>query len=308
MESRVSYAAVGGFVVVLSAVLVAMGLWIGSGITGKNYDRYSIYFRESVSGLNRNAPVRYHGVVVGRVEEIALAPNDPGQVHLVIAVEEKTPIKTDTMAQLDPQGVTGILNIELTGGSAEAPLLEPARGKPYPVIPSKPSFISRLDDALSRGLEDLERLSGQVSQVLSAENQASLSATLKNLEAFTAKLASNGDRLERTLALAEQTLAGSASAAEQWPAALTELRRTLERWDALGEDFGKTSTEVRNAAETAHREFTSIGHETLPRLNEMVAEMRSLSASLTRLSEELRENPRMLLFGRPDPSPGPGER
>lgn len=307
MESRVSYAVAGVFVMVLSAALVALGLWIGSGSSVKDYDRYSIYFEESVSGLNRNAPVKYRGVVVGRVEQIELAKDNPERVHLVVAIEEGTPIKTDTKAKLDPQGVTGIVHVELTGGTQEAPMLDARPGKPYPVIESAPSLISRLDQALTRGLENLDKLSRQVSEVLSPENQESLRRTLTNLERFSATLADNSERIDRTLVLAEQTLQGTARASEKLPDVLAEITETMDRWDALADSLDETSAEVRQLAESGAQELNAIGRDTVPQVNELLVELRVLAESMTRLSDELRENPRMLLFGRPDGAPGPGE-
>ena len=88
METKVSYTIVGAFVVVLSAAIVAGVLWISSGrAAGKNYDTYLAYFTESVSGLNRQAPVKYRGVDVGSVREIGLDPDDPQRVQLVLAIE-----------------------------------------------------------------------------------------------------------------------------------------------------------------------------------------------------------------------------
>lgn len=308
MESRVSYAAVGLFVVLLSAALVAVGLWLGSGITAKRYDRYSIYFEESVSGLTRNAPVKYRGVVVGRVERIELAEHDPERVHLVIAVEEHTPIKTDTTAKLDPQGVTGLVHVELTGGTREAPPLESAGGAPYPVIPSEPSLISRLDQALSRGLGTVDRVAERLLAVLSEENQQNLSETLANLERFSAALAANADRLEAALRNAEAMTERGAAAAAELPQVMAQARQTLAEFETLAQGLQSTSAEFRAMAAAGTREIDQLGSRTLPEVDALLLELRTLTESLTLLTEDLRSNPRMLLFGRPQPAPGPGER
>ncbi len=54
MESRVSFAAVGAFVILLTTALVAGFLWLSSGkYYRKTYDTYQTYMAESVAGLNR---------------------------------------------------------------------------------------------------------------------------------------------------------------------------------------------------------------------------------------------------------------
>ena len=82
MEEKVNFAVVGAFVLVLSATLIGGVLWLSSGkYYSKVYDVYQTYMKESVSGLNLNASVRYRGVEVGRVQNITLAPGNVEQVH-----------------------------------------------------------------------------------------------------------------------------------------------------------------------------------------------------------------------------------
>ena len=73
METKVNYAAVGAFVVLLGAVLIASVLWLASGgAWQKKFDLYLAIEDESVAGLNLNAPVKYNGVDVGKVQQIQL--------------------------------------------------------------------------------------------------------------------------------------------------------------------------------------------------------------------------------------------
>ncbi len=149
MEEKVNFAVVGVFVLVLSAALIGGVLWLSSGKSyGRSYDIYRTYMKESVAGLNLNAPVRYRGVEVGRVKKIALAPGNVEQVQVTLAIESGTPIKTDTVAILSTQGLTGIAFVDLTGGGRDSPALTAQNGEPYPVINSGPSLMVRLDASL----------------------------------------------------------------------------------------------------------------------------------------------------------------
>ncbi|HEX5512915.1 MAG TPA: MlaD family protein, partial [Gammaproteobacteria bacterium] len=307
MESRVSYAAVGAFVLILSAALIGLGLWLGSDVTVQRYDRYSIYFTESVSGLYVNAPVKYRGVVVGRVEKMELAHQNPEQVHVVIAVQKGTPIKTDTRAKLDPQGVTGVVYIELTGGTRQAPLLSNVSDKPYPVIESEPSLFSRLDEALTNGLNTLDALAAQITRVLSEENQQSLQQTLTNLAQFSGVLAANSQRLENALASTELLLANGAAATAALPETLDKLDQTLNRWAKLADRLDQVGIELKEVAASGRRDLEEVGRTTIPGVNGLIAELQVLTDNLSRLSEDLRDNPQILLFGRPRAEPGPGE-
>lgn len=169
MEEKVNFAVVGLFVLVLGTALIVAVLWLSSGRTyGTTYDTYQIYMKESVAGLNLNAPVLYRGVEVGRVRRIALAPGNVEEVQVTLAIESGTPIKVDTVAVLQTQGLTGIAYVDLTGGSRDSPPLQAREGEPYPVISTGPSLMVRLDASLidaarvlknaARLTEDLPRL------------------------------------------------------------------------------------------------------------------------------------------------------
>lgn len=307
MESRVSYTAVGAFVLLLTTALIGLGLWLGSDVTVQRYQRYAIYFEESVSGLYINAPVKYRGVVVGNVESIGLADQNPERVRVVIAVQEGTPIKTNTRAKLDPQGVTGVVYIELTGGTKDAPLLVARNNDPYPVIESVPSLFTRLDEALTEGLATLDTVAARVSALLSEENQNNVQQTLANLAEFSAVLADNRQRLDQTLANADRLMASGAEATAALPDTLAEVRETLDRWDELASQLEAVGSQVEVMANAGGKELKQVGRTTIPELNTLIGELRSLTGNLNRLTEDLRENPRMLLFGRPQGEPGPGE-
>ena len=122
MQSKVNYALVGLFAIVLGAFLVGVGFWLTLGGDKTVYDRYLVYFRESVAGLNPKATVGYRGVQVGRVESIRLDPETPDRVEVVLGIERGTPIRRDTIATLSTRGLTGVATIELSGGGESPPL------------------------------------------------------------------------------------------------------------------------------------------------------------------------------------------
>jgi len=169
MEEKVNFAVVGTFVLVLGAALIGGVLWLSSGKSvGTYYDIYHTYMKESVAGLNLNAPVRYRGVEVGRVQNIALAPGDVEQVQLTLAIVRGTSIKTDTVAILSTQGVTGIAFVDLTGGSRGSPELKTVPDSLIPVIRSGPSLMVRLDATLidaALTLKNAARLSEELPQL-----------------------------------------------------------------------------------------------------------------------------------------------
>lgn len=180
MDSKVNYAIVGFFVIILTIMLVASILWLSIGTEKKDYQTYQVYIQESVSGLNHKAAVKYRGVEVGYVRDIALVIDRPNEVRVLLDVEHNVPLKQDTLVVLSIQGLTGLAHIELTGGSHDAPLLMHENGQEYPELKTKPSLLLRLDTATSTLLENLNNVSGTANHFLNNLNPDIINNVLVN--------------------------------------------------------------------------------------------------------------------------------
>ncbi|OGB33711.1 MAG: mammalian cell entry protein [Burkholderiales bacterium RIFCSPLOWO2_12_FULL_61_40] len=280
METKVNYALVGGFVLLLGAVLIGGVLWLASGgAFQKKYDRYLAVEEESVAGLNLNAPVKYNGVDVGKVEDIRLDTSNPARVNLLFAIERGTPIKVDTVAMLKTQGITGIVYVELSGGAPNAPLLRAAAGARYPVIDTRPSLSARLENVLTNVLAKLDSTSNSINALLSEENRAAFQSVLKNTAQASAHMEAVVERIGR-----------SASAVER-----------------MGNAVAKTSASATKTVDAVGSDVKHFSTQTLPELERLLGELNDLTISLRRLSEQTERDPRGLLFGRKPVPAGPGE-
>jgi phospholipid/cholesterol/gamma-HCH transport system substrate-binding protein len=111
MENRAHALAAGIFVAVLSLLLLGLASWLTRD-TGKR-DIYEISTRETVTGLQPQAPVRYRGVDVGKVDTIGFDTKTAGNVLMRLEVDSAAPITADTFATLGFQGVTGLSFVQL---------------------------------------------------------------------------------------------------------------------------------------------------------------------------------------------------
>ena len=128
---------------------------------------YRIHFAESVSGLAVGDPVKFHGVDVGTVKAITLDPTDPRLVQVDVRLGKDTPVKTDTKATLKLKGITGVVFIELDGGSPDAPTLLASTGPGQaPEIPSQKSSLNVALDLLPNLLERFSSIEVQTKKVL----------------------------------------------------------------------------------------------------------------------------------------------
>lgn len=304
-----NYALVGGFVLVLGAALIAGALWLASGgAFQKQYDLYRAVSDESVAGLNLNAPVKYNGVEVGKVKEIRLDPDDPERVNLVFAIERGTPIKQDTLAVLNTQGLTGIAYVELSGGAKDSPPLRVVEGSPYPLIRTKPSLSARLENVLTTALAKLDSTSRSLDALLSEENRAAFGHALADIATVAHTFAARKDSLDAGMIDAARTFENTARLTAQAGPVIERIGRSARAVETMGAAVTQTSASAGTAVDSVGTDLKRFTAETLPQLERLLGELNALSTSLRRLSEQAARNPAGLLFGHKSVPDGPGER
>lgn len=301
MENKVNYTLVGAFVLALGTLLVGAVLWLASGgAFQKKYDLYLAIEDESVAGLNLNAPVKYNGVNVGKVQQIQLEPGNPQRVNLLFAIERDTPIKEDTVAVLKTQGLTGIAYVELNGGTRDSPALRVTAGNEYPVIRTTPSLSARLENVLTSVLTKLDSTSNNINAILSDENQASFKSLLSDIAAVARTIAARNKEIDASLI-------NVAQASKQLGPALQRISRGAEAVETMGNEVAKTSASAGKTVNSVGADIKRFSAETLPELERLLAELNVLSSSLRRLSEQTERNPGGLIFGHQPVPAGPGE-
>lgn len=303
-----SYSIVGAFVLVLGAVLIAGVLWLASGgAWQKKYELYLAIEDESVAGLNLNAPVKYNGVDVGKVRKIELDTVNPNRVNLLFAIEQGTPVKEDTIAVLKTQGLTGIAYVELTGGHRDSPPLEAQAGEAYPVIPSAPSLMVRLDSAISTLLTNVNGTSANLGALLDENNRREFRETLMDLRILSRTLAARSAAIDSGLANAARTMDNAARLSVELPRLAEHLQKSADRFDRMTDDVSRASASVSGTVEGARNDLRQATRETLPEVRLLASELREVTASLRSFSQQLEQNPSVLLYGKPISKPGPGE-
>ncbi|EAR23030.1 MlaD family protein [Nitrococcus mobilis] len=304
MGSKVSYTLVGLFVVLLTIGLVATGLWFAGGLkhTGQ-FRQYSVYTAGSVAGLTPGAQVTYKGIGVGKVVRIAIDHRDPSRVHVVLAAARSTPINTATRAAFKPRGLTGATLVELSGYAANAAPLSAPPGEPYPVIRSKNSALTQLDQALSEGIGTLNRIGKQFEELLSEHNRQAIASILADFARLSSTLATNSERIEQTLVHLDQITQNSAQITRHIPKTLGRLDRSLQGLDQLSRSLNQTATTLTGLGRSGETGLRT----TMPELKALFAQIRRTTSHLDRLIQKLEREPAALLRGTGRRPSGPGE-
>ncbi len=213
METRAHYLLVGVFVILLGVGLLGFIIWlIGAQQSGPTA-RYLIFYDGSVTGLREGGSVRLNGVKVGSVGTVSLDLKQLGRVRIEIDILADIPIKTDTVASLELEGLTGGRYVLLSGGTDAAPMLEKPPDEPYPVIPSKPSSLEELLEDAPDVVANVNRLLVNANRIFSEENVRNFSNTLANVSALSDTLADNRDEVDSIIKNANLALQSLDSAA-----------------------------------------------------------------------------------------------
>jgi phospholipid/cholesterol/gamma-HCH transport system substrate-binding protein len=277
------------FTLVLAAALIAVGLWFRR--DNISFAQYVVTTTSSVSGLKAEAPVRYRGVDVGRVESIKIEPGSSGRVNIRIGVQEDTPVTRTTYAQLGYQGVTGLAYVSLNDDESSSERLKPGAGEPLRIEMRPSVFDSSLDLVAA-----VRELSNRMNELLSAENRGLVTKMLGGIERASRQTAELAERLQPG-AREFPALVGDARGVL---ADLGKLSRKLEERSAAFDRMAASLDEVGLAAR-------SFNDETLPRVNTLVEQLQRDTRALDRVLKALDENPQSFVFGAPRGKPGPGE-
>ena len=301
MENKAHAMAAGIFVVAITILLVGLAAWLTRD-TGER-DPYEISTRETVTGLQEQAAVRYRGVEVGKVAAIGFDPKSQGNVLMRLEIDRDAPVTKDTFATLSFQGVTGLAFVQLDDTGKPAPRLQPEDGHP-PRIPLRPGLLSKIADKGEAILDRVDQLTVRMNQLLGDENQKRFTSALDNLGTAAADASQLAKRLDSTVAArVDPALASVQKSADQVGRTAADFSQTARR---LNEKDGPIDRLTVGTEALSHA-ADSFNSATLPRINRVTEETSRAVRQLGRTANTINDNPQSLIFGAGAVAPGPGE-
>lgn len=307
LEAKTNYTIVGLAVLILLGGLIAAGLWLSVGFDQKQYHLYVVYIHEAVSGLSEESSVKYNGVKVGFVKKITLNRRDPQQVKILLSIEEGTPVTTSTSATLISQGITGTTYVGLSASSSDLTPLEKLPSEPYPIIPAKPSLFNQLDKVLKDVSENVNKVSLEISRIFDRENAKNIKKTLSNLETFSDVIAKNSKHIDRSLENADIFIKNIADASHQLPDIIKDLKVGVSKLDAMTTAMTTAGNKVSSAMDAGKKTINQISQQAVPPTVTLIRRLDTIAANLEKVSNQMRQNPAVVIRGTTPPKPGPGE-
>lgn len=317
MYSKVNYTIVGLFVILFGIGMVWFGFWLAKYGLQEEYLTYRVEMKESVSGLSKDSSVKLHGVDIGRVSSIRIHPKDVQKVELILEIKEGIPIKEDMVAHAQMFGVTGLLFIEIEGGSNEAKTLVPTDDH-IPLINSKPSLLTKLSNNLGGLSEKLENLLAQSEKLLSDQNIETMETILHNTEKVTAKGSEVEDKALKSMEEIDVTLQEFRVALKSINTNFTEatnnFKKMQENFAEIKEVTVPTVDKLMETSKNFNRVTLKVeksldrGDYNLKKILEpIIVDTQIMLKELSIVSKEFEQNPSGILFKSRESRRGPGE-
>jgi phospholipid/cholesterol/gamma-HCH transport system substrate-binding protein len=304
---RVGVFVVLGFIVTFVAVV-----WLGLSHHLEKGRYYVAYFDESVQGLNKDSPVKYRGVSIGRVGSISVAP-DATLVEVVLKIDPEVKPDENFVAQLRAVGITGIMFVELDRRKRSEADLSPRIGFPskYPIIPTKPSEIQQIISEITDVLQQLKSLelghiSDKVKKILDGIDRTVDEIRVGEL---TERVKLSLDVWDRTLNSVESA-AGSLNALSlKADGTVSELRDILrsnkqdlsDAVTALNQAMLKAGGLMRSGSHLVGNADERIQHLS-SQLMVTLQKIDRTADKLNRVIDQISDQPSQLLFGKPLPT------
>jgi len=305
MEKNANYALVGLSTLILLVAGIVFVVWLARVSFNREFELYDIVFEGPVRGLSEGGEIHFNGIKVGEVTKIALDKSNPLNVIVRARVTKDVPIRVDSYATLEPQGITGLNYVQITAGTSSKPLARDAAKERcereglgrdcIPLIHSQRSTLSDLLEGggtvLSRTIEALDR----VNRVLSDQNIKTFSATLSDAQAVSAELRerkaiiADAQKLIQDLDTATQHADGLIQSSRE--AVDTDGKRSLKSIADAADEAKAAAHDLRGMVDKLQGPTADFANNGLPQITAALVQLQSAAESLERLVNEIQRSP-----------------
>lgn len=320
MNNRVNYAIVGILVIIAMSLMMAFTYWLVKPEVSSDVRKYTIYFDESVLGLNIDAPVKYRGISVGKVKVLEINPKNSEQVKVTISVLKSTPIKSDTVAKLTAQGITGLTYINLSMGKHNTKTLKVQENEKYPVIKTVPSFFENFEKSLGSVSTRLSSTLGLTEELLGAENQAQMALLLRHSASVMHRmdLLLDDETIKHIHSSAKNMDEFSQKLNKMMPDIDNFLQKSVKWEDDIATSFASITTsyigitasmdEIKRAIASGEFNLQDISADVIPTMNNTFLQMQELMIQFEGALKQYNDSPSDILYKKEAIKKAPGEK
>ncbi|MCE4225347.1 MCE family protein [Methylobacterium sp. C25] len=295
METRANYALIGAFTIAIVLAGFGFAFWLNGGSRSAANQALRIVFSGSVGGLAKGSTVSFNGIKVGEATDVRLLPQDPRRVVALVEVLPSTPLRADTRARLDSAMLTGVSQISLSGGSADAPVLKPAADDSIPTIFADSGDIQDMMTAARQIAQRADDMLSRLDKVISS-NEGAINRTLANVDTFSKALADagpaigtlvkaiDGEKLNRVIDNVDRFSTALANSSPNIEAGLTDARAMMAKLNSASDQIDAVLKGAQGFLGSASGEQ---GSSTFAEIREAAISVRDAGKAFRLLSENL---------------------
>ncbi len=311
MENKAHYALIGTFVLVAIIAAVTFATWLSGQEFDQEWDEYNIEFSGPVRGITRGSEVRLNGLSVGEVIGLNFEPTNPNLVLVQVQVMNNTPIFKDGLAQLEPQGLTGLNYIQIYPGTISMGAIDP-------LVDNIPGKMSQFDNFLVGGENIIDGTTMAIRRVnilLSEETINDFQGILRNINQITSNLKDTDvdpellDSMLKSIAQTARDISSTAGAIEsaatsvdglfandvrelvtEAKGAVGKVGTTLDNYTTLAEDSTLVAQDIRDA-------INRMSNSGLADMEETTDALRDLMITLSDIADQLEKSPAQFIAG-----------
>jgi len=305
-KARLAVFFIVGFVVLLSIFVLVLG----SRITERRDTYYVVYEGTSVAGLQMGSAVLYHGIRIGRVEDIQIDRERIINVVVTISVQRGTPIKADQEAALVSVGITGLKQIEIRGGTDDSPFL-----KPGDTIPAGRTLFENIADRAEVLAHQFEQIMANIIEITNEANQERLASILASVDNIVSESQSSLIQTVANVGEITSEMAIATVAVTDAMQKINELLHSEEINNIIANteivtanmaklDINSINNTITSLNESIQRATTTISridavvHRSSPEINATILELRETIENLNEFSRLITDDPSMLIRSR----------
>lgn len=275
-------------------LFVFIAIPVGFKLRDKTKTYYAVFGGESLSGLEQSAIVKYHGIPIGKVEKLNYDPKNIDQVRVTLSIQDDFPMKTDMYAQTGMMGITGLMYLEIMGGSNEAPLLEaPAE------IPTRRSTMSVLTGKAEDIVAKVELLLNHLTTLSHPDSLRSIKQIFDNVAVITEDARGFMDEVRPDLKGMASSMQNTLSRVDSISKDIHALTSDLSDGLTQGQ-FAQILTSVDSTSLALQDLSTTLGltiRQSREDITVALENIREASENANELTKILAENPSLLLRG-----------
>jgi phospholipid/cholesterol/gamma-HCH transport system substrate-binding protein/paraquat-inducible protein B len=349
--SSPNYFKTGIFVIIGTCIFVVLFIIFGAGKLFQKRVIIETYFEESVQGLEIGSPIKFRGVHVGKVESISMAATAyqtktrlimvrssllveqfPFSIEEFLEGELLYEINNGLRIRMTFKGITGTAYLEMDYLPPKQHPIKHINWKPiYPYVPSTPSVITRVSDAICSIMLHLKKINilditKQFEETLKTMRQIIETAHLKNMTHEATMLLSelrqtnqhlqlilNHDDLHVIIKETQKMMTSASRITEKSEKPISGLLSNLT--DAAKE-LSQAANKIRSFSNDLPQSSIQF-QRTLRRLDSLlfvqqddiektIDNIRLITENLKELTENAKKYPSQFLFGAPPTHSGPG--